>query len=77
MEEGCLYSLLKKHSKKLPELETTQKLFEICSGIKAMHDENIVHRDLKPENVVLTHVDLCIMFRVYAKFVISDGQLSV
>jgi serine/threonine protein kinase len=41
-----------------------------------MHDNNIVHRDLKPENVVMTHVLNLYIYRVYVKYVISDGQQS-
>jgi mitogen-activated protein kinase-activated protein kinase 2 len=29
-------------------------MFEICSGVKHLHDLNIAHRDLKPENLLLT-----------------------
>lgn len=47
-------------------------MYEICLGIKEMHDQNIVHRDLKPENVVMSHVKI-IIFREFAKYVISGG----
>lgn len=60
MEEGSLYSLMKK-AKKFEEPEAVEKVYEICVGIKEMHDNNIVHRDLKPENVVITNVKAQLM----------------
>lgn len=71
MEEGCLYSMMKK-IKKFEEQEAAEKLNEICDGIKEMHDHNIVHRDLKPENVVLSHVVLN-LFRGSVRFATLAG----
>ena len=57
MEEGSLYSLMKKN-KKFEQGQAISKIKEICEGIKEMHDNSIVHRDLKPQNVVISHVTL-------------------
>ena len=50
---------------------------QISSAVKYLHDNEIAHRDIKPENIVLTNVIICFLFRVYARFVILDGQLFV
>ena len=47
MEEGSLYSLMKK-ARKFEEAAAAEKINEICTGIKELHDNNIMHRDLKP-----------------------------
>ena len=36
----------------------------------------IAHRDIKPENIVISYVQK-LLFRMFAKFVIWDGLLSV
>lgn len=36
----------------------------------------IAHRDIKPENIVISYVQKT-LFRMFAKFVIWDGLLSV
>lgn len=71
MQEGSLYSLMKKN-KKFQEKEAAEKISQICEGIKEMHSHNIVHRDLKPENVVMSNV-ISSLFREFAKFVILVG----
>jgi serine/threonine protein kinase len=72
MEQGSLYSHLRKH-KKLGEEEAAEKLGEICEGVKQMHDENVVHRDLKPENIVMSNVQITNIVRVFAKSQILAG----
>lgn len=57
MEEGSLYSVIKKH-KILTEVEVSQKMGEICQAIKMLHSLEILHRDIKPENIVISHVQL-------------------
>ena len=55
MEGGSLFNLIKKN-KKLSLTETSERLRDICLGLKEMHDNSILHRDIKPENIVLTNV---------------------
>jgi serine/threonine protein kinase len=55
MDGGNLFALIKK-KKKLTEVETIEKLKEVCLGLKEMHDNSILHRDIKPENIVITNV---------------------
>lgn len=62
MEEGSLYSLLKKE-KIFKEPFTSQTLYQICKALKYMHSRDIIHRDLKPENIVISHVRF-INFRI-------------
>ena len=65
MEDGSLYSLIKKE-KKLSEKLSAAKLLEVANGLLYMHNESIVHRDIKPENVVMTNVRF---------FIINSGNL--
>ena len=55
MEEGTLFTHLKKH-KKLTEKEVSIKMKEVSSAIRYLHENSIAHRDIKPENVVMSHV---------------------
>lgn len=54
MEEGSLYTLIKKQEK-LSEDLSAEYLLQICKGLENMHQHSIVHRDIKPENIVLTN----------------------
>ncbi len=54
MEEGTLYSVLKK-KKKLDYDDAAKKIKQIAQGIIYMHDNGIAHRDIKPENVVMSN----------------------
>ena len=47
MEDGSLYSMIKK-DKKVNEKLSAAKLLEIANGLLYMHNESIVHRDIKP-----------------------------
>lgn len=55
MEEGTLFTHLKKN-KTLPEAEVAQKIRQIASAVKYLHENQIAHRDIKPENIVMSHV---------------------
>ncbi|OHT08719.1 hypothetical protein TRFO_04803 [Tritrichomonas foetus] len=48
-------SNLKKMNKKLNNEEKTRIIYEICSGMKYIHQCGLIHRDLKPENILLDH----------------------
>ena len=75
MEEGTLFSQLKKN-KTIKEKEVAQKIKQIASSVKYLHQNEIAHRDIKPENIVLSHVLFCLC-RVYVNYVILDGLLYV
>jgi len=45
----------------LPVPESIRLLWQMASGVQAIHDSGIIHRDLKPENILLT----------------SDGQVKI
>lgn len=38
----------------LPVPESIRLLWQMASGVQAIHDSGIIHRDLKPENILLT-----------------------
>ncbi len=50
---GSLTELFKKH-RLLPIRKVIQLLYEICSGLSAIHQAGIIHNDLKPANILLT-----------------------
>lgn len=54
MEEGTLFSYLKKQQK-LEEIEAANTVREIAEAVRYLHDQGIAHRDIKPENIVLTN----------------------
>lgn len=35
------------------EQKIIQIFYQICLGVKYLHEKNIIHRDLKPENIFL------------------------
>lgn len=54
---GDLYSLIQKNLKNkkyFRESEILTYFAQICSGLKAIHDQKILHRDLKSKNIFLT-----------------------
>lgn len=73
MEGGNVFNLIKK-AKKLTQQDTSERLKEICLGLKQMHDHSILHRDIKPQNIVITNVNFD-LFRMFASFVILVGRL--
>lgn len=44
---------LKKNVKFLTDVEKITVIFEICLGMKKVHEIGLIHRDLKPENILL------------------------
>jgi len=50
--------------KKFPENTAKTMLWQICSGVKHLHDRHIIHRDLKPENILLESEDSDIEVKV-------------
>lgn len=57
MEGGTLFTHLKKQ-KTLGEKEVAQKIKEVATAVKYMHDNIMAHRDIKPENIVMSHVNI-------------------
>jgi len=51
---GSLYHLLKRRpSRHLDDNVAKRVFFQICHGIKYLHDRHVVHRDIKLENLLL------------------------
>jgi len=51
---GSLYHLLKKRpSRHLDDNVAKRVFFQICHGVKYLHDRHVVHRDIKLENLLL------------------------
>lgn len=55
MEQGTLYSLLKKQ-KTFKQDQASQKLRDVLDGVAYLHNKMIAHRDIKPENIVISYV---------------------
>jgi serine/threonine protein kinase len=55
MEFGSLFDFEKKINFTLLKEHKIKILYEICEGIKFMHDNNIVHLDLKPLNILMNN----------------------
>lgn len=47
MEEGTLYSVLKK-KKTLKQIDGSHKLRDVLDGMSYLHSMNVAHRDIKP-----------------------------
>ena len=43
----------KAENKKIEEKTIYNIIFDICLGIKEIHQKNLIHRDLKPENIFI------------------------
>lgn len=54
MEEGTLFKLLKK-KRCFNEDETSERIAQVASAIKYLHERGIAHRDIKPENIVISN----------------------
>ena len=52
MDGGDLQGLIKKNEAEKNEDFCKWSLFQVCLGLKAMHDKNILHRDIKAANVL-------------------------
>lgn len=55
MEEGTLYSALKK-KKTFKQADASKKLRDVLDGVFYLHKQKIAHRDIKPENIVISNV---------------------
>ena len=51
---GDLTSYLDSHNGYLTEQALAKLIYQICKGIKYLHEYGIVHRDLKPDNIMLS-----------------------
>lgn len=69
MAGGDLMSRLES-AKCFSEKLTKFMFYQICCGVKYLHDQNVTHRDLKPENVLLATTDKYTLVKV------SDFGLS-
>ena len=59
--EYCRYSL-DQAIKKLDDIYLVGIIYEICSAMKYVHENNIIHRDLKMNNILINinkHVKIC------------------
>ena len=48
MEEGTLFESLRKRKDRMPESEVSQRITEMSSAIKYLHESEVAHRDIKP-----------------------------
>lgn len=59
--EYCKFNL-EKAIKELEDFELIGIIYEICSAMKYVHDNNIIHRDFKMSNILVNikkHVKIC------------------
>lgn len=73
MAGGDLYSRIQKFMEKGEHMSESLSKFlfyQMCTGVKYLHDERVTHRDLKPANILLSTDD------DYALVKISDFGLS-
>ncbi len=58
IEGGELFNRIQERTKRpLTEKEVSRIMFQICTAVKHLHDQDIAHRDIKPENLLLTSND--------------------
>lgn len=67
---GDLSNYIKKSlNNRLDEKSAANFLFQLCSGLKFLHEKNIIHRDLKPANVLLSSADNNAILKLAGNFI--------
>lgn len=55
MESGTLDKYMKKKAN-WKEAEAGERISEVCSGMKYIHQKNLIHGGLKPSSILVSHV---------------------
>ena len=70
MESGNLDKYMKKKIN-WKEAESGERISEVCSGMKYIHQKNLIHGGLKPASILVSHV-ISDGFRTHASCPISN-----